>query len=169
MGNVSFEQIKIEFMSGVEAINVQNYLKAITSFQRTLDLLKVSGSNDLELKSSCHYNMGEAYKNSNRLVEGINSFSSAIEIKNTNEDAYLGLSDCYFMLETNEGLNKVIEVLSKCILYFPNNEVAHLNKGVALFKLSRYNEANSSLQHAHGLGSQEAILYLGIVSKYINQ
>ena len=120
MENVTFEQIKIEFMSGVEAINVQNYLKAITAFQRTLDLLKISGSNDLELISSCHYNMGEAYKNSNRLVDAINSFSSAIEIKNTNEDAYLGLSDCYFMLETNEGLNKVIQVLSKCILLFPN-------------------------------------------------
>ena len=168
MQKISFEQMRTEFMIGVEAINEQNYPKAIIAFKRTLNFLKAIDNTDRELESSCHYNLGEAYKNSNMLQEAIVSFSSAIEVKATNEDAYLGLSDCYFLLETNEGLKRVIEILSKCILYFPNNEIVHLNKGVALFKLDRYSEAYSSLQRAFQLGSQEARMYLEIVRKYVN-
>lgn len=169
MQRITFEQIRTEFMIGVEAINVQNYPKAITAFKRTLSFLKVIDNNDRELESSCHYNLGEAYKNSNMFQEAIDSFSSAIDIKATNEDAYLGLSDCYFLLETNEGLKRAVEILSKCILYFPNNEIAHLNKGVALFKLNRNSEAYSSLQQALRLGSPEARMYLEIVKKYVNK
>jgi tetratricopeptide (TPR) repeat protein len=166
---ISFDQIRDEFMIGVDAINSQNYPKAIIAFNKTLNFLKINENTDKELESSCHYNLGEAYKNSNMLQEAINSFSSAIEVKVSNEDAYLGLSDCYFLLETNEGLKRVIEILSNCILHFPNNEIAHLNKGVALFKLDRYSEAYSSLQRASQLGSHESRMYLEIVKKYVNQ
>lgn len=166
---ISFDQIRDEFMIGVDAINSQDYPKAIIAFNKTLNYLKINENTDKELESSCHYNLGEAYKNSNMLQEAIDSFSSAIEVKVSNEDAYLGLSDCYFLLETNEGLKKVIEILSKCILHFPNNEIAHLNKGVALFKLDKYSEAYSTLQRASQLGSHEARMYLEIVRKYVNR
>ena len=167
MQEISFEQIRTEFMIGVDAINEQNYSKAITSFKKTINYLKESNNTDKELVSSCHYNLGEAYKNSNMFHEAIDSFTSAIEVKETNEDAYLGLSDCHFLLETIEGLKQVVEILTKCINYFPNNEIAHLNKGVALFKLDRYSEAYSSLKRASQLGSQESKMYLQIVEKYI--
>ncbi len=169
MQEISFEQIRTELMIGVDAINEQNYSKAIISFKKTINYLKESNNTDKELVSSCHYNLGEAYKNSNMFHEAIDSFTSAIEVNPFNQDGYLGLSDCYFLLETIEGLKQVNEILTKCIMYFPDNEIAHLNKGVALFKLGKNSEAYSSLQRASQLGSQESKMYLEIVRKYVNQ
>lgn len=164
---ISFEQIKTEFMIGANALNSDNYPKAITAFNNAINLLEKTKNTDKELISSCHYNLGNAYKFSNRLQEAIDSFTTAINIKATNEDAYLGLSDCYFLLENNDVLEKVIEILSTCISYFPNNAIAHLNKGVALFKLDRYNDAYISLKKAQQLGDQDAGVYIEAVRRHI--
>lgn len=165
---VSFEQISSEFMTGANALNSNNYSKAITAFNETLNLIQIANYNDIELESSCHYNIGNAYKFSNQLQEAIDAFSSALNIKATNEDAYLGLSDCYFLLENNNSLEKANNILSTCISYFPNNKIAHLNKGVALFKLNRYNDAYTSFKNAQQLGDEDAGIYIEAVRKYIN-
>ncbi len=164
---VSFEQIRSEFFTGANALNSNNFSKAITAFKETLNLIQTASYNDIELESSCHYNIGNAYKFSNQLQEAIDSFSSALNIKATNEDAYLGLSDCYFLLDNNNSLEKVINILSTCISYFPNNKIAHLNKGVALFKLNRYNDAYTSFKKAQQLGDEDAGFYIEVVRKYI--
>jgi len=164
---VSFEQIRSEFFTGANALNSNNYSKAITAFNETLNLIQIANYNDIELESSCHYNIGNSYKFSNQLQEAIDSFSSALNIKATNEDAYLGLSDCYFLLENNNSLEKANNILSTCISYFPNNKIAHLNKGVALFKLNRYNDAYTSFKKAQQLGDEDAGIYIEAVRKYI--
>jgi tetratricopeptide (TPR) repeat protein len=165
---ISFEQIKSEFMTGANALNSNNFSKAISAFNSTLNLIQLANHNDKELESSCHYNIGNSYKFSNQLHEAIDSFSSALKIKATNEDAYLGLSDCYFLLENNDSIEKAINILSTCISYFPNNKIAHLNKGVGLFKLNRYHDAFTSFKKAQQLGDQDAGVYIEAVRKYIN-
>jgi len=164
---VSFEQIRSEFFTGANALNSNNYSKAIKAFNETLNLIQIANYNDIELESSCHYNIGNAYKFSNLLHEAIDSFSSAINMKATNEDAYLGLSDCYFLLENNNSYEKDNNILSTYISYFPNNKIAHLNKGVALFKLNRYNDAYTSFKKAQQLGDEDAGIYIEAVRKYI--
>lgn len=163
----SFEALRNEFMSGVEQINNEQYNKAIISFQNALSILSLGEKKDPELESSCYYNLGQAYTNVNDLNSAITAYKKAIEIKPTNEDAYLGLSDCYFKKETTDYLRKAESTLSQCLRLFPNNQIANLNKGVALFKLDQYSEAYVALEKAVLLGSEEAKLYILLVKKYI--
>ncbi len=161
------KDIEIEFFKGVEAINSVDCNSAVLHFKNTLSLIFKFGIINEELESCCYFNIGEALKQLRKIDEAITYYIKAIEKKKYNEEAYISLAECYFLLDTNEGLEQVIEILSKCILYFPNNEVAHLNKGVALFHLNRYSEAYSFLQQALKLGSHEARLHLDIVRKYV--
>jgi len=165
--NISEKDIESEFFKGVEAINRNDSNSAVVHFKNTLALMYKFGITNEDWESSCCFNLGEALKHLGKNDEAITYYKKAIEQKKLNKDAYLSLAECYFLQETSEGLERVNDILSKCILHFPNNETAHLNKGVALFQLNRYSEAYSSLQKAHQLGSQEAAMYLEIVRKYI--
>jgi len=163
----SAEAFRNEFMSGVEQINDDKYHEAIISFQNALSILSFTERKDPELESSCYYNLGQSYTHLGDLSSAITAFKKAIEIKPTNEDAYLGLSDCYFKKETIDDLKKAESTLTQCLRLFPNNQIANLNKGVALFKLDQYHEAYNTLQKAVTLGSKEASLYILIVQKYL--
>lgn len=166
---ISGKDIEREFLKGVEAINSNDSNSAVIHFKNALSLMYESGITNEDWESSCCFNLGEALKQLSKNDEAIIYYKKAIEKKKLNESAYLGLAECYFLQETNEGLERVNEILSKCVLHFPNNETAHLNKGVALFKLNRYSESFSSFQHASQLGSQDAGIYLELARKYINK
>lgn len=164
---ISGKDIESEFFKGVEAINRDDANSAVVHFKNALALMYESGMTNEDWESSCCFNLGEALKYLGKNDEAITYYKKAIEKKKLNEGAYLSLAECYFLQETNEGLERVNEILSKCILHFANNETAHLNKGVALFQLNRYSEAYSSLQQAYQLGNQDAGVYLEVVRKYI--
>jgi tetratricopeptide (TPR) repeat protein len=164
---ISGKDIEREFFKGVEAINSNNSNSAVIHFKNSLSLMYESGMKNEDWESSCCFNLGEALKDLRKIDEAIIYYKKAIEKKKLNEGAYLSLAECYFLQETKEGLEHVIEIISKCILYFPNNEIAHLNKGVALFKLNKYFESFSSFQKATQLGSQDARVYLEINRKYV--
>lgn len=166
---ISGKDIENMFNEGVQAVNRKDNNSAVAHFKNALSLMDESDFINDEWESCCFFNLGEALKYLNKNDEAIIYYKKAIDKMKSNEEAYLHLAESYFFQKTNEGLENVNKILSKCILHFPNNETAHLNKGVALFQMNKYAEALSSFQNAYKLGSTDAGVYILATQKYINQ
>lgn len=157
---VTLEQIESEFSQGVMAINNSDSMGAAKHFKKALDFKQAGAFVNDDWDSCCYFNFGEALKGQNKYEEAIPNYRKAIEKKKQNEDAYICLAECYFGLETVEGLKNVITTLNSCTLLFPQNETAHYNIGVAYYKLDDKQKALHSFKRSLDLGNEEAKIYV---------
>ena len=166
--SVTGKDIEVEFFKGVDAINRDDANAAIIHFKNTLTLLYNSGINNDEWESSCCFNLAEALKNLKKYNEAIIYYGKAIEKKKSNEEAYISLAECYFLMETREGLSNVILALEACTSLFPNNETAHYNKGIAYYELGEMKKACESFERSLDLGNDDALIYVNALKRFSN-
>lgn len=164
--DVTVEQIEAEFSKGVEAITSGDNAGAAKFFKKALDLGQASGLANDDWESCCCFNLGEALKMLEQYDNAIPYYQKAIEKKIHNEDAYTCLAECYFGLETVEGLQNVVKTLNRCTSLFPNNETAHYNTGIAHFKIGDMDKALQSFKKSLELGNEDAEMYVNVLQKY---
>lgn len=165
---IAVQDIEDEFSKGVEAITNGDNNAAVRYFTNALTLKYNSGFVNDDWESCCCFNLGEALKQLMRYDEAISYYQKAIEKKKLNEDAYTSLAECYFGLETTEGLENVVKTLTKCTSLFPNNETAHYNSGIAYFKLGDMKKALNSFERSLDLGNEDADMYVSVLRKHVN-
>ncbi|WP_179367702.1 tetratricopeptide repeat protein [Winogradskyella forsetii] len=151
-----------DFLSGIQAYQNGNYQNAIYFLEKSMSAVKFAGlTKEIEKETieTGYYNLGNAKKETSDFAGAIECYKKAL---NSNpsfpafEKGYGYLQQCCFEINTQESLKTAVEYLNVCTKYFPNNEVAFINKGIALINLNDINNARIAFQSAKALGNEDA-------------
>ena len=147
-----------EFLIGAQTLSSGNYQDAIIHLEKALSLAKLAGLNLMDdTFETGYFNLGQAKKALGDYNGAINDFQEALKINPSRlESAYLHISECCFELDTHKSISIAVACLNSCTKYFPKNESAFINKGIAYLKLSDTVNAKSAFQSSKLLGNNDA-------------
>jgi len=147
-----------EFLMGAQTLTNGNYQDAILHLEKALSSAKLSGLNLTDdTFETGYFNLGQAKKATGDYNGAINDFQQALKINPSRfESAYLHISECCFELDTQKAISIAVTCLNSCTKYFPKNESAFMNKGIAYLKLRDTVNAKSAFQSAKLLGNNDA-------------
>ena len=155
---INIEHYQMEFLTGASALSKGNYQDAILHLEKALTLAKISGlSTSDDTFDSGYFNLGQAKKAINKYKDAINDFLKVVENNPTGyENAYLHIAECCFNINNYESMEIAIKSLNQCTKYFPNNQAAHMNKGIAYLNIGDKQNAKVSFNNAKQLGNMDA-------------
>ncbi|KUO66634.1 MAG: hypothetical protein APF83_01445 [Lutibacter sp. BRH_c52] len=151
-----------DYLSGVEAYRNGKYQNAIYFFEKSMSVIKFAGLSREDEKDTIetgYCNLGNAKKEVSDFIGAIESYKIALDSNPSRPDfekLYMQLSECCFQLDNPESMRTAIKYLNICTNYFPNNEVAFMNKGIAYLKINDRNNGKISLESAKALGNKDA-------------
>jgi tetratricopeptide (TPR) repeat protein len=147
-----------EFLIGAKMLVNGSYQSAISHIENALFSAKLDGLNLMDdIFETGYFNLGQAKKATGDYKGAINYYQQALKINPTRfENAYLYISDCCFELDTQQSISIAITNLNSCTKYFPKNDEAFMNKGIAYLKLGDRSNAKSAFDSAKLLGNNDA-------------
>jgi tetratricopeptide (TPR) repeat protein len=151
-----------DYLSGVKAYQDGNYKNAIYFFEKAISASQFAGlSEEFERDS-----METGYCNLGNAKKEVSDFNGAIEcykiVLNSNpgrpeyQRLYINLAECCFEIDDATSMKTAIRYLNICTNYFPNNQVALMNKGIAYIKLNDPYNGRLALESAKSLGNKDA-------------
>lgn len=151
-----------DFLTGVQAYQNRNYENAIYFFEKSMTALKYANLSQ-EIKKDTYetgyLNLANAKKENSDFVGAIECFKKAFDSNPGRpefEKGYAYFGKCCFELNTEQSLRTAIKYLDICTQYFPENEVAYMNKGIAYIGLNEPNNALQEFRSAQNLGNSDA-------------
>jgi len=152
----SVDYIRLNLLAkiGQENLSKENYREAINNLLEFFSLSEKSNFPDLQhLIEPCYFNLALAYSNNNDLKNAIIYWTKYIELNNSNFDAYLERLRAYFELEK---FVEAIKDIDRALELKPNRDDLYINKGIALIKMGKRNNAKEALLKANALGNSDA-------------
>lgn len=151
-----------DYISGVEAYQNGNYQNAIYFLEKSMSAVKYAGlpkEIEKETIETGYYNLGNAKKETSDFAGAIECYKKALDSNPSFpafEKGYGYLQQCCFEINTQESLQTAVKYLNICTKYFPKNEVAFMNKGIAYINLNDVNNARLAFESAKTLGNEDA-------------
>ena len=151
-----------DFLSGIEAYQNGNYQNAIYFLEKSMSAVKSAGlTKEIEKETieTGYYNLGNAKKETSDFAGAIKCYKIALNLNPSFppfEKGYGYLQQCCFEINSQESLKTAVEYLNICTRYFPNNDVAFINKGIAYVNLNDIYNARKAFESAVLLGNNDA-------------
>lgn len=158
------EQMKADFSNGVKASGSGDNAKAVFFFNKALGLDTTTGYANDEWQSCCYYNIAAAQKEMGKYNDAISNYKKVLNLDKNIEGAYLGLSQCYYDQDTNEGLQNSVNILDECLKHFPQSHDAYYNKACVFYVRKDMNTALELFKKAKYYGNTEADFYINLLS-----
>jgi tetratricopeptide (TPR) repeat protein len=152
------EQYQKEFLSGASALASGKYHEAINLLEKALTSARDAGlSKSDDTFENGYFNIGQAKKAIDDFEGAITYYSKAIDCNPSRfENAYLFIAECCFNIDSYSAMEYAIKYLNQCTRYFPKNESAFMNKGIAYLKINDSNNAKIAFLEARKLGNKDA-------------
>jgi Tfp pilus assembly protein PilF len=125
------------FNLGVQCYNQREFLKAIQSYQKVIEL------NPTYIEA--YNNLGLVYQEIGDLNRAFGAYQKSIEINPQYEKGYNNLGILFYLKGRNE---EALESFQKALTINPNNIESHINLGVLYKKQGQMNKAIESYQQA---------------------
>ncbi|MCF6212790.1 MAG: hypothetical protein L3J45_02070 [Flavobacteriaceae bacterium] len=158
-----------DYMSGVKAYQECSYENSIYFFEKALSVLKFAGldkETENDTYETGYYNLGNAKKEVSDYAGAIECYKKTIDSNPSRADLekiYDSLRECCFINYTDMSLKTAVKYLNICTKYFPKNQEAFINKGIAYANLKDDYNSRIAFETAKKLGNKDA---QGFINKY---
>jgi len=155
-----------DFLTGVQAYQNRNYENAVYFLEKSMTALNYADLSP-EIKKDTYetgyFNLGGAKKESSDFAGAIECYKKALDSDPARPEFQRGfeyLRICCFELNTEQSLRTAIKYLDICTRYYPKDEVAYMNKGIAYINLGEPKNAFQEFRSAQNLGNQDAQTFI---------
>lgn len=155
-----------DYLSAMEAYQNGNYQNAIYFWEKSISAVKFAGlpkEIQKETIETGYFNLGNAKKESSDYFGALECYKIALNSnpgKPEFEKGYRYLQECCFELNTPDSLRTAIKFLDICTKFFPSDEGAFMNKGIAYINLDETYNARREFESAKALGNEDAQTFL---------